>query len=375
MGYSQLGSTSLAGYAALPGGGTSGGSNSAWASILELLKTPGGAAIAQSLLGGVGGALTSAAQSKQNDADRAQALALAQAQIAQNTAGQDISPALSLYSTQAQLANSLYGQRSGSLQDLYNSQTAEDLARQKIGLDVNAPERQDWRQSQALKAALMGGARPFKVQAPAGLGSYMPQISGGFNIPEGGFDAETLAFYSPEARLAQEQAFYTSAAPFTAAPDMSAVGYGGIAGNANTSLGAARDTALANILSGRQGVRSDLDTAYGNVKSEMGGALQTAQTGIASEQAARDQAIKNTMATLQAQATPAQKKKGSWWKTALKIAATVGAVAAAPATGGATLALIPAIQSVGGGGAGTAAATGTASALTSFLQNKYQGRS
>lgn len=77
----------------------------------------------------------------------------------------------------------------------------------RLGLEVAqaTPNRVDWRQNQAIRAAIMPELRNVSIQAPAGYGGYVPQISGGFRIPEGGFSAETLRAFSPEARLQGEE--------------------------------------------------------------------------------------------------------------------------------------------------------------------------
>lgn len=85
----------------------------------------------------------------------------------------------------------------------------EQMAMQQQQLDLqraqSVPQQQNWRQAQALMAAILPGLQNAQVQAPAGYQQYMPQISGGFKIPEGGFGADTQAFFSPGARQAAEQ--------------------------------------------------------------------------------------------------------------------------------------------------------------------------
>jgi hypothetical protein len=43
------------------------------------------------------------------------------------------------------------------------------------------------------------------VVAPEGFQQYVPQISGGFRIPEGGFSADTLKFFGDNAMLQGEK--------------------------------------------------------------------------------------------------------------------------------------------------------------------------
>lgn len=97
---------------------------------------------------------------------------------------------------------------------------------------TTAPSRQNWRQSQALAADILPGLRNVQVQAPGNLQRFMPQISGGLRLPEGGLSQQALAFYSPEARLGAEQdldrATSIASGGRMAAPDYGTVGYGSI---------------------------------------------------------------------------------------------------------------------------------------------------
>jgi hypothetical protein len=106
------------------------------------------------------------------------------------------------------------------------------LQEKQMGLQASqaAPQRQDWRQRQALMAAILPELRNYEVQAPGRLAQYQPQISGGFRLPEGGLPAEALQFFSPQARLQAEQDFDRQAALSSggrmATPDYGAAGYG-----------------------------------------------------------------------------------------------------------------------------------------------------
>jgi hypothetical protein len=66
------------------------------------------------------------------------------------------------------------------------------------------PNRQDWRQRQALMADIFPGLRNASISAPQDLQRFMPQVEGGFRIPEGGFSKEAMSFFSPEARVSAE---------------------------------------------------------------------------------------------------------------------------------------------------------------------------
>jgi hypothetical protein len=89
---------------------------------------------------------------------------------------------------------------------LYLAQMNNQQRQAEVGLQTAqaAPSRQDWRQRQALVSAIMPQLRNAQVTPPGDLGRFTPQVSGGLRLPEGGFDAQTLAFFSPEARVAAE---------------------------------------------------------------------------------------------------------------------------------------------------------------------------
>jgi hypothetical protein len=106
------------------------------------------------------------------------------------------------------------------------------LQEKQMGLQAAqaAPQRQDWRQRQALLAAILPELQNYSVQAPGRLSQYQPQMSGGFRLPEGGIPQEALQFFSPQARLTAEQDFDRQAAMSSggrmATPDYGAAGYG-----------------------------------------------------------------------------------------------------------------------------------------------------
>jgi hypothetical protein len=114
----------------------------------------------------------------------------------------------------------------------------EQLQRQKelaLQTATQAPARQDWRQHQALLAAMLPGARNYSVTPPGDLARFTPQLSGGLRIPEGGFDQQTLAFFSPGARAGAEadldRAGALAAGGNYSTPDYGRAGYGQYAGN------------------------------------------------------------------------------------------------------------------------------------------------
>jgi hypothetical protein len=124
-------------------------------------------------------------------------------------------------------------QQSADLQKLQMQlEQSRILQEKQMGLQAAqaAPQRQDWRQRQALLAAILPELQNYSVQAPGRLAQFQPQMSGGFRLPEGGIPQEALNFFSPQARLSAEQDFDRQAAMSSggrmATPDYGAAGYG-----------------------------------------------------------------------------------------------------------------------------------------------------
>jgi hypothetical protein len=157
------------------------------------------AALVSGAFGIGGGLLSGYGQSKQNDENREA-----------NAEQAALNRQLELY-----LAQMNMGQRQ---------------AEQGVQTAQAAPTRQDWRQRQAMMADIMPGLRNVSVQAPGDLGRFVPQISGGLRIPEGGFSPEALAFFSPEARVNAEADLDRAGARASGGqaptPNYSQVGYG-----------------------------------------------------------------------------------------------------------------------------------------------------
>lgn len=67
------------------------------------------------------------------------------------------------------------------------------------------PNRVGWRQNQALQAAILPGLRNARVSSPIpGMNAFIPQVSGGFRIPEGGFGPDTMKFFGDNAMMQGE---------------------------------------------------------------------------------------------------------------------------------------------------------------------------
>lgn len=115
---------------------------------------------------------------------------------------------------------------------LYLAQMDQRQRQSEQGLQAQqaTPNRQDWRQRQALMADILPGLRNASVQPPGDLARFTPQISGGFRIPEGGFSPEAMAFFSPEARASAEGDLDRAGAQASggrmAVPDYAGAGYG-----------------------------------------------------------------------------------------------------------------------------------------------------
>ena len=122
-------------------------------------------------------------------------------------------------------------------QSRYETDQGNRLRRDETGVEATQLDpyaQQRSRQQQAMMAALLPGARNVSVSSNIpGMNQFIPQVSGGMRIPEGGFGRDVLDFFSPESRANAEGAYWNNAAPFADPPDLSGVGYGN-AGRAPT---------------------------------------------------------------------------------------------------------------------------------------------
>lgn len=128
--------------------------------------------------------------------------------------------------TEAQLAQA----RELALRD--EALRREQLQQQQGQLGLQATQQdplamQRSRQQQALMAAILPELRNVSISSNIpGMNRFIPQISGGLRLPEGGFSKETLGYFSPDSRAAAEGQYWRQAAPFVPPPDLSKVGYG-----------------------------------------------------------------------------------------------------------------------------------------------------
>jgi hypothetical protein len=112
-----------------------------------------------------------------------------------------------------------------------NEQQAKQLAfqRDQTGLQSTQMDplaQQKSRQQQALLAALLPEMRNASVSSNIpGMNQFIPQISGGLRLPEGGFSPDTLKFFSEPARASAEAGFFANASPFAPPPALSSLGY------------------------------------------------------------------------------------------------------------------------------------------------------
>ena len=72
---------------------------------------------------------------------------------------------------------------------------------------VDPLKQQKSRGNMALMAAILPQLRNSSVTAPAGMQRFVPQVSGGFRIPEGGFGQDALKFFSEGSRAGSEAEF------------------------------------------------------------------------------------------------------------------------------------------------------------------------
>lgn len=109
---------------------------------------------------------------------------------------------------------------------------ARILAQNQMGVQgqLASPTRQDWRQKQATLADVLPQMRNVSIQPPGDLARYMPQMSGGLRLPEGGLSQSALSFFSPQSRLSAESDLDKQLALSTGgnynAPDYANSGYG-----------------------------------------------------------------------------------------------------------------------------------------------------
>lgn len=173
----------------------------------------------------------------------------------------------------AQVQNDRDRERARLMSQALSGQQDRQLTRDTTGLAASDPSKvQEWRQKQAVKAALLPGIRNFQATPPAHLQPYAGQVSGGIRIPEGGFGQDVLSFYSPEARMAAEEQYWKAASPFIAPPNLNASGYGSAADATNDRLNAN----YLNVQNAQQGkdnaqLQAILQSLQGNPADEEGG--------------------------------------------------------------------------------------------------------
>ncbi len=100
----------------------------------------------------------------------------------------------------------------------------EQMGRERTGLEAAGPNPLAWqalRQRMALSRAILPELRNVKIQAPTDYARFVPQVSGGFRIPEGGFGPNVMQQFSPETLAAAEGDYWRAAAPFTGPPNLS----------------------------------------------------------------------------------------------------------------------------------------------------------
>lgn len=145
-------------------------------------------------------------------------------------------------SQQAAAAQSAANNQSETQRLSMQLEQARILAQNQMGVQgqLAAPTRQDWRQKQAVLADVLPQLRNVQVTPPGDLGRYMPQMSGGLKLPEGGLSASALNFFSPQARLGAESDLDKQLSLSTGgnynAPDYAKAGYGSAGQSANQGV-------------------------------------------------------------------------------------------------------------------------------------------
>lgn len=114
---------------------------------------------------------------------------------------------------QARMAQS---DRQQLIQEIMMQVRQNEQMRQRQGeLGVNyaqmVPQRQTWRQQQSIWSDVLPQLRNAQVTPPGDMGRFMPQVSGGLRLPEGGLSQATLGLFSPEARAQAERDLDTNA--------------------------------------------------------------------------------------------------------------------------------------------------------------------
>lgn len=174
------------------------------------------------------------------------------------------------------------------------------------------------RQRAAIMYSLLPGLRNAQVSSNIpGMNHFIPQVSGGLRLPEGGIPQEALAFSTPSAMANAEAQHWRQLG--LDSPDLSSLGYGQ-AGTDAMNLAASQP---------RRG------------QSAAGQAIQRTVGGKPPKGYEYDKKTGQL-----------KKKGGGFWKTLGKIASVAAPIVAAPFTGGTSLALI---------GAGAGAAQGALS--------------
>lgn len=89
--------------------------------------------------------------------------------------------------------------------DASNALNQQQLTNQSTQLDPLAQQKK--RAQFALLASLLPGFSNFSVQAPSGMSQFVPQMSGGLQLPSGGIDPSVLKYFSPDSAAAAETDF------------------------------------------------------------------------------------------------------------------------------------------------------------------------
>lgn len=110
-----------------------------------------------------------------------------------------------------------------------------------------------------IRRQILGSARNISITPPAGIAQYMPQVSGGARLPEGGLDVGALSDESLMASLKPYLAANAQANPWGATPDTSHLNLGPSGGSVGSDVEAYRQGQL-----GQNGSQQDQIMSYLN---------------------------------------------------------------------------------------------------------------
>ena len=130
----------------------------------------------------------------------------------------------------AQQLRTLFAQLGVNL-DMFEQNRGDQNARLGLETTQATPNRVDWRQRQAMLGEIMPGLRNAEVHSNIpGMDRFIPRVTGGLRIPEGGFSPETLKFFGQSA-MHQGEMDLDRAGQLATGGRLATPSYGAIYGN------------------------------------------------------------------------------------------------------------------------------------------------